>query len=96
MWCLQTKFMAHWVTHGDKPLYTHPPIPPWGMLQFSARRMGTNPASPVITKLLLLIPIPACLNNLIHPAPGTHTKIKLQLPQDVSPWMPSLSSHDHN
>ena len=24
-------------------------IPPWGMLWFSARRKGTNPASPVIT-----------------------------------------------
>ena len=31
-------------------------IPPWGMLQFSTRRMGTNPASPVITNWFCLYP----------------------------------------
>ena len=31
-------------------------IPPWGMLRFSARRMGTNPASPVITNCYCLYP----------------------------------------
>ena len=56
-------------------------IPPWGMLWFSARRTGTNPASPVITKLLSFIPIPACLNNLIHPAPEPVQKSNWNYPR---------------
>ena len=95
MWHSWTKFTAHWVTHGDNHS-THILHPTLGMLWFSARRTGTNPTSPAITKLLLLIPIPACLNNLIHPALEPVQKITLQLPQDISPWMLSLSSHDHN
>ena len=49
-------------------------IPPWGMLQFSARRMGTNSTSPVIPDQLS-VPIPASLYNLIHPAPEHNTLI---------------------
>ena len=49
--------------------------PAWGMFQFSARRMGTNPASPVIPNQSFT-PIPASLYNLIHPALEHNTLIK--------------------
>ena len=41
-------------------------IPPWGMLLFSARRMGTNPASPVIT-------------NCYHSYPSQHVWTTLSI-----------------
>ena len=56
------------------PLHTSS-IPPWGMLQFSIRRMGTNSTSPVIPNQSF-IPIPASLYNLIHPAPEHNSLIK--------------------
>ena len=48
MWHLQTNSWLIGSLMATTTLHT-PSIPPWGMLQFSARRMGTNPASPVIT-----------------------------------------------
>ena len=41
-------------------------IPPWGMLQFSARRTGTNPVSPVIT-------------NCYHSYPSQHVWTTLSI-----------------
>ena len=70
-------------------------IPPWGMLWFSTRRMGTNPASPVITNCYCLYPSQHVCTTLSILLQNPLLKTTLQLSQDISPWMPSLSSHDH-
>ena len=62
-------------------------ISPGGMLQFSARRMGTNSTSPIIPNQSF-VPIPASLYNLIHPAPEHNTLIK----PTVTPGCQSLDA----
>ena len=52
-------------------------IPLWGMLGFSTRRTGTNPASPVITVII-------CTHSSMSEQPypscsGTHTKIQMAI-----------------
>ena len=66
-------------------------IPPWGMLQFSARRMGTNSTSPVIPNQSF-IPILASLYNFIHPDLEHNTSIK----PIVTPGHQSLDAKTQN
>ena len=75
----------------QQPLYTHPPSHPGAC--FGSPQEGWVP-------ILLLLLSPTVIvhthpSNSEQPYPscsGTHTKIKPQLPQNISPRMPSLSS----
>ena len=73
-----------------------PSIPPWGMLQFSARRAGTNPASPVITNCYCSYPSQHIWTTLSILLQNPYKKSNHNYPQDISLQMPSLSGHDHN
>ena len=91
MWHFQTKFMTHWVTHGDDHS-THILHPTLGHASVLCKKDRYQSCFSCYHLLISFIPIPASLYNLIHPAPEPNLKIKPQLPQSVSPWMLSLST----
>ena len=94
MWHLQTKFTAHWVTHGDNhsTQILHPTL---GHALVLHKKDRYQSCFSCYHWLFTFVPIPASLYNLIHPALEPKLKIKLQLPQNISHQIPSLSSHDH-
>ena len=78
-----------------QPLYTHPPSHPGAC--FGSLQEGWVPILLLLLSLTVIICTHPSMSEQPYPScSGTQTKIKLQLPQSISPQMPSLSSHDHS
>ena len=73
MWHLQTKFTAHWVTHGNQPLYTHPPSHPGAC--FSSLQEGWVPILLLLLSLTVIIHTHPSMSEQPYPScSGTQTK----------------------
>ena len=87
---LAAKFTTHQVPH-SKDHSTHILHPDWGYASVLYKKDGHQSYSPVITSKLS-IPIPACLTNLIHPAPEHNLKINPALTPGCQSLDPDLST----
>ena len=99
--CLATqKCGIHRLIHGSlghswqQPLYAHPPSHPGAC--FGSPQEGWVPILLLLLSLTVMHTHPSMSEQPYRSCSGTHTKNQTAITQDVSSWMLSLISHDHN